>query len=229
MGESGAQALAALKDAPSLHTLSLDLHGNSVGESGAQALAALKDAPSLHTLSLDLRGNSVGDSGAQALAALKDAASLHTCSVTIVRTSSVVGFSDVSNSPSPSPSPSGVVDGEGPVLAWPGLLALLAVPLGGLLAYFFLCKERPPRYTYALTLPLRTVRLPLPLSPSNAPPPAYPPPLPTPLPTPLPCGGFDNPKSAGNGQWPSLATHGGMPSVSCALCPLGCLSLPLRK
>ena len=54
MGENGAQALAALKDAPSLHTLSLDLCENSVGESGAQALAALKDAASLHTLSLDL-------------------------------------------------------------------------------------------------------------------------------------------------------------------------------
>ena len=73
VGDSGAQALAALKDAASLYTLSLDLCGNSVGDSGAQALAALKDAASLYTLSLDLCGNSVGDIGAQALAALKDA------------------------------------------------------------------------------------------------------------------------------------------------------------
>ena len=81
MGGSGAQALAAVKDAPSLHTLSLNLRQNSVGESGARALAALKDAPSLNTLSLDLSGNFMGGSGAQALAALKDAASLNTLSV----------------------------------------------------------------------------------------------------------------------------------------------------
>ena len=81
VGESGAQALAALKGATSLHTLSLGLCCNSVGESGARALAALKDAPSLHTLSLDLGRNSVGDTGVQALAALKDAPSLHTLSL----------------------------------------------------------------------------------------------------------------------------------------------------
>ena len=53
----------AVRMHPSLHTLSLDLCGNSVGDIGAQALAALKDAPSLHPVnSLDLRGNSVGDS-----------------------------------------------------------------------------------------------------------------------------------------------------------------------
>ena len=44
---------------------------NSVEDSGAKALAALKDAPSLHTLSLGLGRNPVGDSGAQALATLK--------------------------------------------------------------------------------------------------------------------------------------------------------------
>ena len=81
VGDSAAQALAALKDASSLHTLYLDLCGNSVGDRGAQALAALKDAASLHTLSLNLRGNYVGGSGAQALAALKDAPSLHTPSL----------------------------------------------------------------------------------------------------------------------------------------------------
>ena len=54
MGGSGARALAALKDAPSLHTLSLGLGQNSMGESGEQALAVLKDAASLHTLVLTL-------------------------------------------------------------------------------------------------------------------------------------------------------------------------------
>ena len=83
VGESGAQALVALTDAASLHSLCLNLWWNSVGESGAQALAALKDAASLHTLSLDLCGNSVGESGAQALAALKDAPSLHTLSLSL--------------------------------------------------------------------------------------------------------------------------------------------------
>ena len=62
-----------------VRSLQLDHGGNSVGDSGAQALAALKDAASLHTLSLNLRSNSVGESGAQALAALKDAPSLHIC------------------------------------------------------------------------------------------------------------------------------------------------------
>ena len=37
-----------------LRSLQLDWGGNYVGDSGAQALAALKDAASLHTLSLDL-------------------------------------------------------------------------------------------------------------------------------------------------------------------------------
>ena len=59
MGESGAQALAALKDAASMHSLSLNLHGNSVGESGAQALAALKDAPSLGRWKIGLRPGGV--------------------------------------------------------------------------------------------------------------------------------------------------------------------------
>ena len=52
MRDSGAQALAALKEAPSLHTLTLNLQNNSVGDSGAQALAALKESPLLHTLTL---------------------------------------------------------------------------------------------------------------------------------------------------------------------------------
>ena len=41
---SGAQALAALREAPLLHTLTLALWCNSLGASGAQALAALKEA-----------------------------------------------------------------------------------------------------------------------------------------------------------------------------------------
>ena len=73
MEDTGTQALAALKESPSLHTLTLDLQGNSVGDRGAQALAALKMAPALHTLTLELWGNRVGASWAQALAALKEA------------------------------------------------------------------------------------------------------------------------------------------------------------
>ena len=37
-----------------LHTLKLYLSYNKIGDAGAQALASLKEAPLLHTLSLDL-------------------------------------------------------------------------------------------------------------------------------------------------------------------------------
>ena len=60
MANSGVQAVAALKEAPSLHTLTLHLGSNSIGDGGAQALAALKEAPSLHTLGL-YQYNVVGD------------------------------------------------------------------------------------------------------------------------------------------------------------------------
>ena len=76
MKPGSAQALAALKHAPSLWSLTLILPDNNIGDSGAQALAELKEAPALTTLTLDLEGNSIGDAGAQALATLKDAASL---------------------------------------------------------------------------------------------------------------------------------------------------------
>ena len=39
---------------PLLHTLTLDLQYNSGGDSGAQALAALKETPLLHILTINL-------------------------------------------------------------------------------------------------------------------------------------------------------------------------------
>ena len=96
VGDSGAQALAVLVEAPLLHTLTPRLLDNSVGDSGAQepatlkeatllhtqslgqfsrsqwgqVLAVLKEAPWLHTQTLNLGYNSGGDGGAQALTAL---------------------------------------------------------------------------------------------------------------------------------------------------------------
>ena len=43
-----------------LHTLTLNLSHNRLGDSGAQALAGLKDATALHTLTLDLGSNNMG-------------------------------------------------------------------------------------------------------------------------------------------------------------------------
>ena len=57
-----------------MNTLKLNLFDNSIGASGAQALAAQKDALSLHTPKLTLFDNSIGASGAQGLAARKDVA-----------------------------------------------------------------------------------------------------------------------------------------------------------
>ena len=82
-GDRGAQALAALKDAPALHALVLDLGFNAVEHGGARALAALKDAPALHVLTLNLLENSVGDAGAQALAAVRHAKALHTLTLNL--------------------------------------------------------------------------------------------------------------------------------------------------
>ena len=59
VGAAGAQALAALKDAPALCSLHLDLERNQVKASGAQALATLKDAASLAMLHLNLSANQV--------------------------------------------------------------------------------------------------------------------------------------------------------------------------
>ena len=70
-----AAELAALKNAPSLATLTLNLHGTSMGDTGAEAVAALAAAPLLHSLTLNLDANSVGERGAQSLAALRDAPS----------------------------------------------------------------------------------------------------------------------------------------------------------
>jgi hypothetical protein len=63
--DAGAQALAGLKDAPKLTTLTLHLQGNKIGDIGAQALAGLKDAASLTTLTLLLGENQIGNIGAQ--------------------------------------------------------------------------------------------------------------------------------------------------------------------
>ena len=105
VGDMGAQALAALRAAPRLTTLTLDLCGHELEYSSTQALAALRhastlesltinlnsklprycgahilaafsEAPSLEALRLSLDGNQIGDSGALALASLKDASNL---------------------------------------------------------------------------------------------------------------------------------------------------------
>ena len=77
-GPGGAQALACLKDARALHTLSLHLMWNNIGANGARSLAALAAAPVLHSLHLSLWHNSLGNAGAEALAGLRAAPALHT-------------------------------------------------------------------------------------------------------------------------------------------------------
>ena len=52
--------------------------GNAVGDTGAQALATLKDSTTLRTLTIDLSYNQISDAGAEALAMLKELKSLHT-------------------------------------------------------------------------------------------------------------------------------------------------------
>ena len=86
VGSVGAYALATLKSMPSLQILCLNLSGNSMYNSSAESLAALRDAPLLHTLHLDLSSNAVKDSGAEALAALKKAPSLRVLSLNIGHT-----------------------------------------------------------------------------------------------------------------------------------------------
>lgn len=87
LGDADAVAieLAALKDAPSLHRLHLDLGYNGLGEAGARALAGLKDAPSLNHLALHLKGNDLADAGAQALAALKGAPFIQTLTLDLTQ------------------------------------------------------------------------------------------------------------------------------------------------
>ena len=75
---AGAQAIADMKDSPSLTTMTLDLSANKTRNGGAQALVELKAAPALVTLTLDLTSTGVGNRGARALAALNEAPAL-TC------------------------------------------------------------------------------------------------------------------------------------------------------
>jgi hypothetical protein len=61
----------ALREAPQLRTLHLDLSYNQIGDEGAAALVALRESRMLHTLHLDVRNNGVTATGMQALAHLK--------------------------------------------------------------------------------------------------------------------------------------------------------------
>ena len=91
MTDDGLQALASLKAAPFLHTLSLHLASQgdesrtNLTHQGFGALANLKEAPHLHTLSLNLSDCSVGDAGAEAVAGLKEAPRLHTLCLNLSR------------------------------------------------------------------------------------------------------------------------------------------------
>ena len=106
VGDSGAQALAALKDAASLQTLVLDLELNNVGAPGAQGLVALRQAPALRTLTLDLARNRLGDVGVQALAELKDAPALQTLTLNLaVNQVTCLGAQVAAASASPASSP----------------------------------------------------------------------------------------------------------------------------
>ena len=67
MTDAGAQALAALREAPALHSLCLDLSWQAIGYDGALALTSLLEAPSVRVLHLDLRYNRLGAAGALAL------------------------------------------------------------------------------------------------------------------------------------------------------------------
>ena len=83
VGDAGAEALAALRDAPALRTLALTLWYNHIGDYGAKALAALKAAPALESLVLDLSANTIGAAGAEALAELEEAPRLTALSLTL--------------------------------------------------------------------------------------------------------------------------------------------------
>jgi hypothetical protein len=96
MGNEGALALVALKDAPSLHTLYLGLRLNGIDGDGLQFLIALKDNRKLRSLCVDLSGNQVNFSkstgsrslkGATALAALKDIPNLQVLDLNLRETS----------------------------------------------------------------------------------------------------------------------------------------------
>ena len=92
MTDDGLRALASLKAAPFLHTLSLHLASQgdesrtNLTHQGFGALASPKEAPHLHTLSLNLSDCSVGDAGAEAVAGgLKEAPRLHTLCLNLSR------------------------------------------------------------------------------------------------------------------------------------------------
>jgi hypothetical protein len=96
MGNAGALALVALKDAPSLHTLDLGLRYNGIDGDGLQFLITLKDIRKLRSLCVELTGNkltfreSTGSrslKGAAALATLKDIPNLQVLDLNLRETS----------------------------------------------------------------------------------------------------------------------------------------------
>ena len=74
--DTGAEALAGLKEASQLHTLHLNLTENRITEAGLWALTALKYAPQLCTLRLGFADSGITDAGCHALAAFKEAPQL---------------------------------------------------------------------------------------------------------------------------------------------------------
>ena len=90
VGDNGAHALAALKDANALQALYLNLSGNGVGDSGAHAISGLSGSRTLRTLCLNLQYNTISDTGAQAIAALKAMPALRTLALDISRNN--IGF-----------------------------------------------------------------------------------------------------------------------------------------
>ena len=71
-------SLLALRRAPALQTLCLDLSFNSLGGPDIDALALLAEAPNLHSLDLNLKGTQLVAGTAQPLAFLQRAPGLHT-------------------------------------------------------------------------------------------------------------------------------------------------------
>lgn len=72
-------SLSALKHAPALEVLYLDLGDTHISPDDAAALAlarAVKDAPHIRVLSIDLKYSDIGEDGAKALSTLKDSKTL---------------------------------------------------------------------------------------------------------------------------------------------------------
>ena len=76
------QALASLKTAPHLTSLTVDLDGNHLQDAGAHALAGLRHSTSLTELSLNFEQNGVGPSGLRVIALLLDVPALRALSLT---------------------------------------------------------------------------------------------------------------------------------------------------